>query len=82
MFDHCEEAIENRFCQFTHDGATFLSKEKYQACRMHSADTKFRHNNVIVLSFRKLLSHEYEKVSELAEEACNEYFDLDFADTF
>ena len=45
---------------------------------MQFADAKFRHNDVIVLSFRKPLSHKAEKVAELVEEACTEHFDLEF----
>ena len=70
--DHQEEANENLFCQFVHDGATLLNKDKYQALVMQFADVKFRHNNVIISSFRKPSSHKAEKVDELAEEACTE----------
>ena len=37
---------------------------------------------MIASSFRKPLSHKAEKVAELAEEECNECFDLDFTDMF
>ena len=49
---------------------------------MQFIGTKFRHNNVIALSFRKPLSYKSEKVTELAEETYNECFNLDFTDTF
>ena len=80
--DHCEEANENLFCQFAHDGAVFLNKDKHQAFGMHFSDNKFRHNNAIVLSFRKLFSREAYKVAELAKEACNDRFELDFTRVF
>ena len=65
-----------------YDGTTLLNKDEYQAFGMQFADAKLRHNNVIALSFRKPLYHVAEKVAELAEESCNECFDLDFADVF
>ena len=80
--DHYEEVNKNSFCRFAHDGAALLDKDKHRAFGMQFEDTKFRHNDVIALSFRKPLSHEANKVSELAEEACNEFFDLDFTDAF
>ena len=46
------------------------------------ADAKFRHNNVIAFSFRKPFSYEADKVAELAEEASNEHFELDFTCMF
>ena len=49
---------------------------------MQFVDAKFRHNNVIALSFRKPLYHETEKAAELVEEACNEHFDLEFNFSF
>ena len=55
-----------------HDGATFLNKDKYQAFGMQFKDAKIRHNNEIVSSFRKKLSHEAAKVAELEKEAYNE----------
>ena len=45
---------------------------------MQFSDAKIRHNYAITLSFVKPLSHEDEKVAELAEEACTEYFDVEF----
>ena len=58
-----------------HDGATLLNKDKHHAFGMQFADAKFRHNNAIALSFRKPLSHKANKVAELKEEACSEFFD-------
>ena len=49
---------------------------------MQFADNKLRHKNVIELSFRTPYSHKADKVSELAEEACDEHFDLNFTSTF
>ena len=70
------------FFQFMHDSAALINEDKHQAFRIQFKYSKFRHNSVIVFSFRKPLSHEAEKVTELAEEACTEYFDLEFNDVF
>ena len=51
-----------------HDGANLLNKDKYQAYGIQFTDNKFRHNNAIALSFRKPVSHESDKVAQLAEE--------------
>ena len=75
--DHCEDANENCFFQFAHDGATLLNKDEHQACGMHFVETKFRHNDAITSLFRKPSLHETDKVAELAEEACNECFELE-----
>ena len=82
VLDHYEDANENSFCQFAHYSATLLKKDKYQAFGIHFADTKFRHNDAITLSFRKPFSHESYKVAALVEEACNECFELDFTHIF
>ena len=34
------------------------------------------------MPFRKLVLHESDKIAELEEEVCQEYFELDFKDTF
>ena len=47
---------------------------------MQLTDKHFKHNNAIALSFRKPISHESDKVAELAEEICDETFDLKFQD--
>ena len=78
VLDHYEEANENCFCQFAHDGATLLNKDKHQAFVMQFSDNKLLHNNAITLLFRKPVSHESNKVAELAEESCHECFELDF----
>ena len=54
-----------------YDGTALLNKVEHQAFGMQFADTKFHHINVIASSFRNPLSHEAEKVAELAEEGCN-----------
>ena len=64
------------------DGATLLNKDKHQEFGMKFTHNKFRHDNVIVLSFRKLVSYESNKVAGLAEEVCHEYFELEFQHTF
>ena len=80
--DHHEDASENKFYQFAHDGATFLNKQRQQDFGMQFADTKFRCNDAIGSSFRKPLTHEADKVSELAEEVCSECFNEQFNDFF
>ena len=45
---------------------------------MQFADNKFRHNNVIALSFRKPVSHKSDNVAQLVEKVCQEHFELDF----
>ena len=57
VLDHHEKANKKQFCQFAHDVATLLNKDKYQAFGMQFTDTKFGHNNVIASSFRKPLSY-------------------------
>ena len=54
-----------------HDGATLLNKDKYQAFGMKFTDNQFRHNNAIVLCFRKHLTHKADEVAQLVEEVCN-----------
>ena len=49
---------------------------------MNFADNKFRHKNLIALSFSKPFYHEPEKVAELAEEVFNECFELYFTRLF
>ena len=49
VLNHCEDAHKNRSCKFSHDGATFMNKDKYQEFGMQFKDTKFRHNNVVAL---------------------------------
>ena len=82
VLDHYEEENENSFCQFTHDGAALRNKDKHQAFGIQFTDAKFRHNNLIELSFRRPLSHKAYKVAELVEEACNDDFDSYFTDAF
>ena len=82
MLDHYEEANQNSFCQFIHDGATLMNKEKNQSFAMQFGDNKFRRNNVIVLSFSSTSSHKADKVSELSEDACHECFDLNVTNVF
>ena len=65
-----------------HDGTALLNKDEYQAFRMQFTDANYRHNNVITSSFRKPFSDEAYKIAELAEEECNEYFDLNFTHVF
>ena len=77
-----EEANENKFFKFVHDGATLINKDKYYDFIMQFADAKFRQNNVIGLLFRKPSSHEAEKLAELAEEKYTECFDLELNDVF
>ena len=60
-----------------HDDVTLLNKDKNQACRMKFTDNNFRHNDAIALSFRKPLSHASDKVAQLAEEVCQEHFELE-----
>ena len=65
-----------------HDRATLPNKDKYQAFGMKFSDNKFQHNNAIVLSFRKPVSHKFDKVAALAEEVFHECFELDFQHMF
>ena len=65
-----------------HDDAALLNKNKYQAFVIQFSDNKFRHDNAIALSFRKMVSHESDKVAELVEEVCHECFELDFQRVF
>ena len=80
--DHYEKANENIFCQLTHDGDTLLNKDKHQAFGMHFAENNFCYNDMIALSFRKLLLYVADKEADLAEEGCNEHFELDFTHMF
>ena len=82
LIEHYEEGNENGFGQFTYDGAALLNKDKCQVHGMQFTDNKFRHINVIALSFRKPVPHNSDKVAQLAEEVCQEHFELDFQDTF
>ena len=43
-------------------------------------DKQFKRNGAMVLSFRKNVSHEADKVAELAEENCDETLILKFQD--
>ena len=76
VLDHYEEANQNCFCQFVHDGTTLMNKEKYQAFAMQFADNKFQHNNAIEFYFRTPSSHKADKVAKTVEEVCHEWFDL------
>ena len=49
---------------------------------MQFADDQFRHKHSIALSFRKSLSYKADKVAQLAEEVCQEHFELNFQETF
>ena len=82
MLDHYEEANQNYFCQFIHDVAALMNKEKHKAFAMQFVDNKFRHDNVIAFSFRTLSSHKADKAAELAEEVCHEHFDLNITNVF
>ena len=82
MLDHCEEAKQNSFCQFIYVGATLTNKEKYQSFPIQFADNKFRHDSAIALSIKMLSSHKTDKAAELAEELCDECFDLNFTNVF
>ena len=59
-----------------------LNKDKNQAYRIQFTDKKIRHNNAIASSFRKPVSHESDEIAQLAEEVCQEHFELDFQDKF
>ena len=61
-----------------HDGATLKNKEECQAMDMQFADKDCKHGNVIELAFRKLDDHTSDKVAELAQQACNETFGVEF----
>ena len=82
MIAHYEEGEKNHLCQFMRDGATLLIKDKHQACGMQFADNQSRHDNATSLSFRKPVSHEADKVVQLAEEVCQGCFELNFQDMF
>ena len=58
------------------------NKDKHQAFSMQFSDKQFEHDTAIALSFRKPISHEANKVSQLAEEICDEMFGLKFQDMF
>ena len=68
----------NHFFQFFYDGFTLVNKEKYQAFVMKSSDQRSPHNNVLALSFNKVLSSESDKFSKLAEYVCTEVLDNEF----
>ena len=57
---------------FTYDSTSSLNTDKNQAFGIQFADNKFRNNNMIVLSFRKLASHKSDKIAELVEIVCHE----------
>ena len=80
--DHYEEANQNCFCQFVHDGATLLNKDKYQAFGMQFTDNQFRHNNETSLCFRKPLTHEADMVAQLVQDISNEMFETNFQNIF
>ena len=65
-----------------YDGCALVSKEKYQYFRIQFEYRRFRHNNDLALSFRKVLSSKSDKVTELAEGACTEVLDKEFVDVF
>ena len=65
-----------------HDGATTLNKDKHQVYGMQFTDNQFLYNNEIALSIRKSVSHKSDKVAQLVEEVCQEYFELNFQDAF
>ena len=65
-----------------YDGPALLNKVKCQAYRMLFTDKTFRYNDAIALSFRKHVSHESDKIAQLVEEVCQEYFELNFQDVF
>ena len=67
VFDHHEEVILNQFYQLVQGGATLLNKGEHQDFGMQFADTKFRHNDVIALPFRKLLAPKDGKVADLVQ---------------
>ena len=66
--EHYEEGHQNRFCLFMRDGSTLKNKDKHQAFGVQLSDKQFKHNNSITLSFKKHVSHEADKVAELAED--------------
>ena len=80
--EYYEEGHQNRFCQFTHDEATFKNKDKHQAIGMQFAEKDFKHINATTLSFRKPITHEADKVAELAQKVCYEMFGFEFQDVF
>ena len=43
VMDHHKEVHQNTFCQFMHDGATLLNKDKHQAFGIQFSDTQFWH---------------------------------------
>ena len=45
-------------------------------------DRRFRHNNLLALSFSKKLSSKSNKVDELAKESCTEVLDKECVDIF
>ena len=47
---------------------------------MQFADKNFKRNDSIALSFRKPVFHKVDRIAELAEEICDETFDLKFQD--
>ena len=59
-----------------------MNKEKYQSFPIQFADNKFRHDSAIALSIKMLSSHKTDKAAELAEELCDECFDLNFTNVF
>ena len=82
VLEHYEEGHQNRFCQFMHDGFTLKNKDKHQAMGVQFADKDFKHDDVITLAFRKSVTHEADKVAELAEKSRYETFGLEFQEIF
>ena len=49
---------------------------------MQLTRAKCRHKNSVSLSFMKPLTHKTDKVTDLAQEACSEFFDKEFNDFY
>ena len=54
----------------------------YRSFEMKFVDRIFRYNNVLELSFWKVLSRKSDKMAELAEDACAKVLDKEFIDIF
>ena len=80
--EHYEEGHKNRFPQFSCDGATLKNKENCQAFGVQFTGKELKYNDAIASSFRKPTSNKADRIAELAEEMCDEVFDLKFQDAF
>ena len=58
------------------------NKDERQAIGMEFADKDCKHGDASALALRKLGAHASNKVAELAQQACDEVFGVEFHDVF